>query len=320
MENQENEEPRDPQWVEETPSAPSRLLAILIVVFFAAAVLAVGYGYEQSKAVTTLNQRNQMMTASESQMRSQIDTLTAKINQLSAPPAETAPTPAPAERENAARTSSTHAARRATRPRYSAEDRHMKQMQAQLNEQQKQLKQTQDDIASARSDLEGKLGSTRDELNGSIARTHGELVALEKRGERNYYEFDLSKSKDFQREGPIQISLRKADSKHQSYDVMMLVDDHRLTKKKVDLYEPITLHESGEPQAVQIVVNQIDKNHIHGYVSAPKFTEAELTSSAAPASAGMNLNSTAISTSNTSSVSSSTPTATSSQAPSRPGN
>jgi len=102
----------------------------------------------------------------------------------------------------------------------------MKQIQSQIAEQKKLLKQTQDDIASARSDLEGKLGSTRDELNGSIARTHDELVTLEKRGERSYYEFDLSKSKGFQREGPIQISLRKADSKHQSYDMMMLVNDH----------------------------------------------------------------------------------------------
>jgi hypothetical protein len=160
----------------------------------------------------------------------------------------------------------------------------MKQVQSQLADQQKQLKETQDQVAAAKSDLEGKLGSTRDELNGSIAKTHDELVDLEKRGERSYFEFDLSKSKNFQREGPIQISLRKADAKHQSYDIMMLVDDHQLAKKKVVLYEPVWLHEADQPQPVQLVVNKIDKDRIHGYVSAPKYRESELASNAAHSS------------------------------------
>jgi hypothetical protein len=182
----------------------------------------------------------------------------------------------------------------------------MKQVQSQLARQQKQLKDTQDQLAAAKSDLEGKLGSTRDELNGSIARTHEELVGLEKRGERKYYEFDLSKSKDFQREGPIQISLRKADSKHQSYDLMMLVDDHQLSKKKVDLYEPIWLHQNDQPQPVQIVVNKIEKNSIHGYVSAPRYRESDLASNAAQPSPDLTSRTIPTPTSTSSSHSSST--------------
>jgi hypothetical protein len=192
----------------------------------------------------------------------------------------------------------------------------MKQVQFQLAEQQKQLKDTQDRLTTAKSDLEGKLGSTRDELNGSIARTHEELVGLEKRGERRYYEFDLSKSKGFQREGPIQISLRKADSKHQSYDLMMLVDDHQLSKKKVDLYEPIWLHQTGQPQPVQVVVNKIDKNTIHGYVSAARYKDSDLASNATHPAADMTSRTISTPTSTSSSSSSSTapsPTATSSQ-------
>jgi hypothetical protein len=59
---------------------------------------------------------------------------------------------------------------------------------------------------------------------------------------------------------------------------MMLVDDHQLSKKKVDLYEPIWLHQGDSPEPVQVVVNQIGKDHIHGYVSAPKYTGSELAS------------------------------------------
>jgi hypothetical protein len=203
-------------------------------------------------------------------MRNQIDTMTAKAEQMATPP-PAAPTPA----------TTAPATKRTTSASSAAQDRRMKQVQSQLADQQKQLKETQDQIATAKNDLDERIGSTRDELNGSIAKTHDELMGLEKRGERRYFEFDLSKSKSFEREGPIQISLRKADSKHQSYDMIMLVDDHQLGKKKVDLYEPVWLHEGDQAEPVQVVVNKIDKDHIHGYVSTPKYTESELTSSAA---------------------------------------
>jgi len=145
-----------------------------------------------------------------------------------------------------------------------------------LTEQQKQLKETQDEVAKNRSDLEGNINSTRDDLNGSIAKTHEELVALAKRGERSYFEFDLSKSKQFQRVGPLSVSLRKTDTKHKSYDLAMVVDDNELQKKKVNLYEPIWIHTENESQPVQIVVNKVDKNGVHGYISAPKYKPSEL--------------------------------------------
>jgi hypothetical protein len=313
MEDHQNEGLPEPNPIDHSPSGAARTLTIVSVLLFAFAIFAIGYAYEQRAAVTALNQQNQVMRESETLMRGQIDMLTAKINQMAAPQQDAALTATP----SAGKSSVKHAAPAKASP----QDRRIRQMQGQLAEQKKQLKQTQDDIASARSDLEGRLGSTRDELNGSIARTHDELVALEKKGERSFYEFDLSKSKDFQREGPLQISLRKADSKHQSYDLMMLVDDHQLSKKKVDLYEPIVLHQAGSPQPVQIIVNQIDKNHIHGYVSAPKYTDSALASSAVQTSTEANPISTPStdSSSYSASQSSSTPIhATASQAQPRP--
>jgi hypothetical protein len=278
MEDSSNEKRSEAQWQDRTPAAATRWLALLSVLLLAAAVFAMGYAFRQNRAMAELKQQNEAMATAGVQLRSQIDALSAKVAEMTPPPTPVA-ADAPAKGgASAARSTS----KRAASPDTAGSSRRLKQMQAQLSEQQKELKQTQNDLLSARSDLEGKLGSTRDELNGSIARTHEELVGLEKRGERLYFEFDLSKSKSFEREGPIQVSLRKADSKHQSYDLMMLVDDHELSKKKVDLYEPIWLHQGDMPQPVQIVVNKIDKDHIHGYVSAPKYRESELTSYASP--------------------------------------
>jgi hypothetical protein len=292
--DERNEARVEKKWEDRGPSTTTRWLVILGLLLFAAAIFGGGYAYQQSMAMSDLASQNQTLHSIIGQMRNQIGALTEKLDQMSTPPPPQAhPAGAPA-------------AKRAISTGPAAQDRRIKQVQSQLAEQQKQLKQTQDQLAAAKSDLESKLGSTRDELNGSIARTHDELVALEKRGERSYYEFDLSKSKSFQREGPIQVSLRKADSKHQSYDLMMLVDDHELTKKKVDLYEPIWLHQSDQPQPVQIVVNRIDKDHVHGYVSAPKYKESELASNSMQPSADMTSKKLSISTSTSSSSSPST--------------
>jgi len=164
-------------------------------------------------------------------------------------------------------------------------DQRYAQLQAQLTEQEKQLQDTREQMEKYHSDLEGNINSTRDELNGSIAKTHEELVALEKRGERNYYEFDLAKSKQFQRVGPFSLSLRKADTKHKSYDLVMLVDDNELTKKQVNLYEPISILNDNESQSAVVVVNRIEKNLVHGYVSTPKYKPSELSSGSAAGAA-----------------------------------
>src|SRR5216683_2151565 len=160
----------------------------------------------------------------------------------------------------------------------------LKELRARLDEQQKLLSQTQEEVARNRTDLEGNLNATRDDLNGSIAKTHEELVALAKRGERSYFEFDLTKSKQFQRVGPLTLSLRRADTKHKNYNLEMVVDDNRLSKKNVNLYEPIWIHTENESQPVQVVVNRVAKNAVHGYVSAPKYKPSELAvSSTGPA-------------------------------------
>jgi len=160
--------------------------------------------------------------------------------------------------------------------RTAAENKRLKELQARIDEQQKQLKDTQDQVAKNRADLEGNVNSTRDELTGSIAKTHEELVALAKRGERSYFEFDLTKSKQFQRVGPLTLALRRTDTKHKNFNLDMIVDDNRLSKKNVNLYEPIWIHTENDAQPVQVVVNRVEKNLVHGYVSAPKYKPSEL--------------------------------------------
>jgi uncharacterized coiled-coil protein SlyX len=275
----------------------NRWLMIAVVALLGVAAVTFAYGLHQQSMVRRLTVQTATANATVSQIQGQLNAVTAKLNDMTtartSPPAASTPAPdasisepladSAAKAPEAASTStpatstkSIPAKRHVTKRRAAVVDKKYLQLQSQLAEQQKQLKETQDEVAKDRSELEGTINSTRDDLNGSIARTHDELVALEKRGERSYFEFDLSKSKQFQRVGPLTLSLRKADTKHKSYDVAMIVDDNELQKRKVNLYEPIWIHTESGSQPVQIIVNRIDKDTVHGYISAPKYKPSEL--------------------------------------------
>jgi hypothetical protein len=255
---------------EPAPIGINRWLVFAAAVLLVIAAVAFGYGYRQQILVGHLTAQASVANATINGMQGQLDTLTAKLNEVSAAQQAAAQKKASASHASAAGAKSASAKSTVT------PGKQLKELRAQLDEQRKLLSQTQAEVAKNRTDLEGNLNSTRDELNGSIAKTHEELVALAKRGERSYFEFDLTKSKQFQRFGPLTLSLRKADTKHKSYDVQMIIDDNELAKKHVNLYEPIWIHTENESQPVQVVVNRIEKNLIHGYVSAPRYKPSEL--------------------------------------------
>ena len=307
MEPYEEESSNGNKW-EETQAGVTRWLVVAIVPLVIVAGIACAYGYHQRSLVQQLQQQAVATNASMNQLQNQINALTSKLNQASASqnPASTASSSAAGATDTAETSASLTVpalplpsvsptppatpapAKRPAAKRHTTVDKRYAQLQAQLNEQQKQLKETQDAVAKNREDLEGSIHSTKDELNGAIAKTHDELVALEKKGERSYFEFDLNKSKQFQRFGPVTLSLRRADTKHKNYDLAMIVDDNELNKKKVNLYEPVWIHTENDSQPVQVVVNRIGKDMVHGYVSAPKYKPSELaasSSNATPASA-----------------------------------
>lgn len=231
-----------------------------------------GYAIHEHRAAQNLAADNAQATAALNQTRHEVGDLTAKVNELVAHEAQTAQ--AAAETTAAARRPV--AGVRTGAPRRAKDDPRFKKLQSQLDEQGKAIEQARNDLAST----QGDLVNTRTELTGSIAHTHDELVVLQRKGERNYSEFDISKSKEFRRAGQIEIRLKKANSKHQYADLELLVNDRNLSQKHVNLFQPIMFSTPDTPQPVEIVINDISKNHIHGYVSAPKYRQSELASMA----------------------------------------
>ena len=260
-------------------------LGLAVLALFVVGGISLAYVSRERRQLNDLNATNQGLSSSVAQLKSEMQVMADKLSQ---PP----PPPQPA------RIVSESASGPSPRPRTPARatvDPRFRQMQARLADQEKQLSSTREDLNKTRDDLQGKLDSTRDELSGSLAstkdelnssigRTHDDVVALQKRGERNYYEFQLTKSKEFKRVGPLSLSLRKANTKRKSYDLALFVDDNQMQKKSINLFEPIWINLDDRPQPVQLVVNQISKDQIQGYISEPKYKKSELgdTASATP--------------------------------------
>jgi hypothetical protein len=127
---------------------------------------------------------------------------------------------------------------------------------------------TQADLANAVSQLQ----SMRGDLNGAntlIARNHDELVTLEHKGDRNYYEFSLDKGRR-KPVGTVSLELRKADAKHNRFTIWVYADDRRYEKKDRNVNEPLQFYSGKQPELYEIVVNNIGKNTVSGYLSTPK--------------------------------------------------
>jgi hypothetical protein len=228
-------------------------------------VVVVAYGLHERSVAARLSEQSLATSAQLQDARAQIGALTSKLDST----AEAQPA---AQRVLPTASAPRHAVVTRATARQPKPDPRWKKVQAQLDAQGKEIEATREQVASTRSDLEG-----------SIAKTHEELVVLEKKGERNYYEFDLDKSKNFHSAGPVGISLRKANTKHQYADLELLVDDRQLSKKHLNLYEPVVFYPSEERQPVELVINSISKNHIHGYISAAKYRASELAAGSASA-------------------------------------
>jgi len=147
------------------------------------------------------------------------------------------------------------------------------------------------DIESTRNDLEatkGKLERSQGDMgvmSGLIARNHDDLEDLKRRGDRNYYEFTVPKAKTPQRVGPVQVSLNKVDQKKSKYTLTVMVDDRSIEKKDKTAGEPVQFYVKGGRGTApyEIVVFDVGKNQITGYLSTPK--EAGTGGSSAPAPA-----------------------------------
>lgn len=107
-------------------------------------------------------------------------------------------------------------------------------------------------------------------MSGLIATNGKELTALKNLGDRNYFEFKLGKTKAPQKVGDVAILLKRADPKRNKFTIELVADDKRVEKKDKNLNEPVQFYVSKARQPYELVVNQVGKDLITGYLATPK--------------------------------------------------
>ena len=135
----------------------------------------------------------------------------------------------------------------------------------------KDIEATKTDLEATKGKLERSLGDMN-VMSGLIAHSRDDLEDLKRRGDRNYYEFTLQRSKTAQRVGPVQMSLNKTDPKKAKYTLTVVADDKTIEKKDKTSGEPVQFYVKGSARMApyEIVVFEVGKNQITGYLSTPK--------------------------------------------------
>lgn len=137
----------------------------------------------------------------------------------------------------------------------------------------------QQEVASTKSTLDqtiADLKSARGDLgvqSGLIATNSKELAALRELGERNYVEFTATKKRPV-KVANMTIDLKKTDTKRNKYNLEITADDKKLEKKDKTINEPVQMYMGGVRQPYEIVINQVGKDTVVGYVAVPKVLQA----------------------------------------------
>lgn len=132
------------------------------------------------------------------------------------------------------------------------------------------------DVTGVKSDLDATKNSVqmaRSEMGTLIARNHDEIDQLRRMGQRDYFEFTVSRKGGSQKVGSIQVELKDTNTKKNQFTINVLADDKNFEKKNRSVNEPIFFYTGGTRAALELVVNKVTKSTATGYLSIPKTPE-----------------------------------------------
>jgi len=256
------------------------------VIFVVLAGLAVGEFFAVNRTNTVRDQltaqQNQLRDDLNGQLRDQVSNRLAAI-----------------EQQNAQELDAVKTELDGTAKRMGAQGGELKRartMVSQLQDQQRaqtaQLKQELDtkadqqqvgaltqDVSSTKTDLDttkkdvstlaADLGMARSEMGTLIARNHDDIEYLRKLGDRDYFEFTLTKTQPVKVAG-VGLTLKRTNLKRHQFNVATLVDDMQVERKDCTINSPVYFYVNGSKKPYEMVVNSVGSAQVKGYLSAPK--------------------------------------------------
>src|SRR6516225_1053429 len=129
------------------------------------------------------------------------------------------------------------------------------------------------DVTGVRTDLDAtknNLEMARSEMGTLIARNHDEIDQLRRMGQRDYFEFTVTRKAGAQKVGAVQVELKDTNIKKNQFTINVLADDKNFEKKNRSVNEPIFFYTGGSRQPLELVINKVSKSTASGYLSVPK--------------------------------------------------
>jgi hypothetical protein len=135
------------------------------------------------------------------------------------------------------------------------------------------LKTVISNVASVHDEVKAttnNLQAGRSELGTLIARNHDEIEMLRQLGDRDYFEFSINGKNALEKMGDVTIMLRGTNPKRNECDLQLIVDEKTTEKRNRAINEPILFYRGRDRAPYEIVINQVDKNQVAGYLSVPR--------------------------------------------------
>ncbi len=142
-------------------------------------------------------------------------------------------------------------------------------VQSEVGGVKQDVSKTQSDLAATQAKLERTIGDLGIQ-SGLVATTRDDLEVLKHKGDRNYYEFTLGKSKRPTPVSTVSLELRKTDPKRGKYTLNVIADDKRIEKKDRNMNEPLQFYTGRDRFLYELVVFNVAKDKVSGYISTPK--------------------------------------------------
>jgi chromosome segregation ATPase len=265
--------------VTESTGSP-RWIGIAVVIVAIVSVLALGAGFNASSRASNIEQ------GLSAQLQSEVKTLRDSVDMLSKRLKQAEETNAQAQGELSVVTDRLKLtqgelarARKQGKQIQAQNDKQLEEMAASVRTElaakasTDEMKALSGDVSGVRTDLENtkqNLQMAKGELGTLIARNHEEIEQLRRLGQRDYFEFTLDGKGIREKLGSVMVELRGTNTKRNQFTIALFADDLRLEKKNRSVNEPIYFYTRGTRAPFELVVNEVGKNKVVGYLSVPK--------------------------------------------------
>jgi len=276
---------QEPNYQTTTTVGTPRWVGLAVVVLGVISILGVGVGY------TALNQAKSVGQASEASLKQTNDALSQRLAKSEEANQQLQSDLKVVTDKLNVTQSDLMAARQQSKSAVVAYDRKLNGLKSDVSTQLA-TKASTDDVSKLNGDVNGvktgldatnnNLQMARSEMGTLIARNHDEIDQLRRMGQRDYYEFSVTKKGGTQKVGSIQVELRDTNTKKNQYTINVLTDDKSFEKKNRSVNEPIFFYTDGSRAALELVVNKVSKTTASGYLSVPKSGATASASAATP--------------------------------------